>query len=110
MLILEFDKPKNPRSLTWKNSSENLQKTLMVIKCVVSQIWLTKSLQLTASIGLDVTGLERDRRQMIGSLQTKTTQLISVASSSHFCRSLPGRAQDRRPDALERGFHEKSVR
>lgn len=66
----------------------------MVIKYAVSQIWLTKSLQLTTSFVRDVMGLKRDRKQIICSLQIKPTQHISVVCSSHFCRSsVPGRAQ-----------------
>lgn len=75
----------------------------MVIKCAVSQIWLTKSLHLTASIVRDVMGLKRDRKQITGSLQIKHTQHISVVCGSHFCRSLPGRARGRRHAAPARG-------
>lgn len=75
----------------------------MVIKCAVSQICLTKSLHLTASIVKDVMGLKRDRKQIIGSLQIKPTQHISVVRSSHFCRSLPGKAQSRRHSAPAKG-------
>lgn len=75
----------------------------MVIKYAVSHIWLTKSLQLTVSIVRDVMGLKRDRKQIIGSLQIKPTQYVSVVCSSHFCKSLPGRAQGRRHSVPARG-------
>lgn len=75
----------------------------MVIKCAASQIWLTKSLQMTVSIVKDVMGLKRDRKQIIGSLQIKPTQHISVVCSSHFCKSLPGKAQGERHGAPARG-------
>lgn len=45
----------------------------MVIIYAVSQIWLTKSLQLTVSIVRDVMGLKIYRKQIIGSLQIKPT-------------------------------------
>lgn len=82
----------------------------MVIKSAVSQIWLTKSLQLTASIVRDVMGLKRDRKQIMGSLQIKPTQHISVVHSSHFRRSLPGRAQGRKHATPSRGWRETFVR